>query len=41
MVNLSGVPTPSARFILSITFNPKPGDAAKTEEPTKAAAKKK
>ena len=28
-VNLSGVSTPSARFILSVTFNPKPGDAAR------------
>jgi hypothetical protein len=39
VVNLSGVPTPSARFILSVTFNPKPGDAAKTEEPANATAK--
>jgi hypothetical protein len=40
-VNLSGVSTPSARFVLSVNFNPKPGDAAKTEEPTKAVAKAK
>jgi hypothetical protein len=40
-VNLSGVPTPSARFVLNVTFNPKPGDAAKTEETTNAVAKAK
>ncbi len=40
-VNLSGVPTPSARFVLSVTFNPQPGDAAKTEDPAKAIAKAK
>ena len=40
-VNLSGVPTPSARFVLSVTFNPKPGDAAKTEETANAVAKAK
>jgi len=40
-VNLSGVPTPSARFILSVTFNPKPGNAAKTEEAANAIAKAK
>jgi hypothetical protein len=41
VVNLSGVPTPSARFVLSATFNPKPGDASKAEEPPKDSAKKK
>ena len=40
-VNLSGVPTPSARFTLGVTFNPKPGDAAKTEEAAKTIAKAK
>jgi len=40
-VNLSGVSTPSARFILSVTFNPKRGDAAKTEETGSAIAKSK
>jgi hypothetical protein len=40
-VNLGGVPTPSARFVLSITFNPKPGDAAKTGETADAVAKAK
>ena len=40
-VNLSGVSTPSARFILSVTFNPKRGDAAKTEETGNAVAKSK
>lgn len=41
VVNLSGVPTPSARFILSISFNPKPGDAVKTEESANTIAKEK
>ena len=40
-VNVSGVPTPSARFILSVTFNPKPGNTAKTEESANAVAKAK
>jgi hypothetical protein len=40
-VNLSGVSTPSARFILSVTFNPERGDAAKTEETGNAVAKSK
>lgn len=40
-VNLSGVSTPSAPFILTITFNPKRGDAAKTEETANAVAKSK
>jgi len=40
-VNLSGVSTPSARFILSVTFNPKRDDAAKTEETGNAIAKSK
>lgn len=38
MVNLSGVPTHSARFILSVTFHPKAGDATEKEEPAKAIA---
>ena len=37
-VNLGGVSTPSARFTLSVTFNPKRGDAAKTEETANAIA---
>jgi hypothetical protein len=41
VVNLSGVSTPSARFTLSISFNPKPGDAAKTEAPANTIAKEK
>ena len=41
VVNLSGVPTPSARFVLNVTFNPKPGDTAKSDEPDKAIAKTK
>jgi hypothetical protein len=40
-VNLGGVPTPSARFVLSITFNPTPGDAAKTGETADAVGKAK
>jgi hypothetical protein len=31
-VSLSGVLTPSARFVLGVTFNPKPDAAAKTED---------
>jgi hypothetical protein len=41
VVNLSGVPVPSARFVLNVTFNPKADDAAKTEDPAKAIAKMK
>ena len=39
LVNLSGVPTPSARFVLNITFHPKSDDAAKENEPSKETAK--
>src|SRR5260370_1088911 len=35
LVNLSGTPTASARFVLSITLDPKPADPAKANEPTK------
>jgi hypothetical protein len=41
VVNLNGVPAPSARFVLNVTFNPKASDAAKTEEPAQAIAKMK
>ena len=41
VVNLSGVPVPSARFVLNVTFNLKADDAAKTEDPAKAIAKMK
>jgi hypothetical protein len=41
VVNLSGVPTASARFVLSVNFNPKPGAASKAEEPPKEIVKKK
>jgi hypothetical protein len=41
VVNLSGVPMPSARFVLNVTFNPKVDDAAKTEDPAKTIAKMK
>jgi len=41
VVNLNGVPAPSARFVLNVTFNPKAGDTAKTEEPAPAIAKTK
>lgn len=41
MVNLSGAPAPSARFVLNVTFNPKPSDGAKTEEPAQSVAKTK
>jgi hypothetical protein len=37
-VNLSGVPTPSARFTLNLTFNPKAQDSA--EQAAKAIAKR-
>ncbi|HEY3662981.1 MAG TPA: hypothetical protein VGL24_07500 [Chthoniobacterales bacterium] len=40
MVNLSGQPTPSARFVLNITLDPKSNDTAKKEEPEKAARKR-
>jgi len=41
VVNLSGVPMPSARFVLNVTFNPKTDDAAKPEDPAKTVAKMK
>ena len=41
LVNLSGVPTASARFVLSITLDPKPADPAKTNESIKEIAKPK
>ena len=41
LVNLSGVPTASARFVLSITLDPKPADPAKANEPAKEIAKPK
>jgi hypothetical protein len=34
MISLQGVPTASARFILSVTFDPTPGDRAKKTEKT-------
>ncbi|MEO8045603.1 MAG: hypothetical protein ABI674_11930 [Spartobacteria bacterium] len=40
MVNLSGVPTPSARFVLNMTLNPKAGEAAR-ENAAGAIAKSK
>ena len=33
LVNLSNVPTASARFVLSVTFDPKPADPSKPGEP--------
>jgi len=41
VVNLGGVSLPSARFILSVTIDPKRSDAAKTEETANAIAKSK
>jgi len=41
LVNLSGVPTASARFVLNLTFYPNPAQAAKTTEPTREAVKSK
>lgn len=41
VVNLSGVPMPSARFVLNVTFDPRAGDTAKTADPAKAIAKTK
>lgn len=41
VVNLGGVATPSARFILGVTFNPKPADSTGAEETTKTVAKTK
>jgi hypothetical protein len=41
VVNLSGVPMPSARFVLNVTFDPKADDAAKTVDPAKAIVKMK
>ena len=41
LVNLSGVPTASARFVLNLTFERKPDDAGKASEPTREAVKSK
>jgi hypothetical protein len=41
LVNLSGVPTASARFVLNLTFDPNPAQAVKTTEPTREAVKSK
>ena len=41
VVNLSGVPTPSARFVLNVTLDPKGSNAAKKDEATNAIAKTK
>ena len=41
LVNLSGVPTPSARFVLSVTFNPKdPATRPKRKSPPKRSRKR-
>jgi len=40
LVNLSGVPTASARFVLNLTFEPNPAQT-KTTEPTREAVKSK
>jgi hypothetical protein len=41
LINLSGVPTPSARFVLSVTLKSKTDDTGKGEEPAKAIAESK
>jgi hypothetical protein len=41
LVNLNGVPTASARFILAITLNPKPPGPAQANEPAKEVTKPK
>ena len=41
LVNLSGVPTASARFVLGVTLDPKPADPEKNPEPAKKTAKAK
>ncbi|MEO5718772.1 MAG: hypothetical protein ABIR29_09400, partial [Chthoniobacterales bacterium] len=41
VVNLSGVPTPSARFVLNVTLDPKGSNAAKKDKATNAIAKTK
>ena len=38
LVNLGGVPTASARFVLSISLDPQPDDPANANEPTKVTA---
>jgi hypothetical protein len=38
LANLGGVPTASARFVLSISLDPKPADPANAGEPTKETA---
>jgi hypothetical protein len=41
LVNVSGVPTASARFVLSINLNPKGAEPTNANEPAKEAAKPK
>lgn len=41
LVNVSGVPTASARFVLSINLSPKAPEPAKADEPAKEGAKSK
>ncbi|MGI8891104.1 MAG: hypothetical protein ACR2G0_10030 [Chthoniobacterales bacterium] len=38
VVNLAGAATPSARFVLAVSFLNKQGTSSKTEDPTKAVA---
>jgi hypothetical protein len=41
VANVGGVAMPSARFVLNVSFNPKPAPAAKVGDPPKQAAKPK
>lgn len=41
MVNLSGIPTPSARFVLNVTLDPKATDASTKDDAARAIAKTK
>jgi hypothetical protein len=41
LVSLAGIPTPSARFVLNVTFTQKPGEGAKVDETAKKIAKTK
>ncbi len=41
LVSLSGVPTPSARFVLNVTLDPKPGDGVRKDEAAQGIAKTK
>ncbi|MDQ3197719.1 MAG: hypothetical protein M3Q46_00800 [Verrucomicrobiota bacterium] len=41
LVSLAGAPTPSARFVLNVSFTPKSGEAAKADGPSQAIAKSK